>query len=92
MSGGKVVDIAAARPHLTGEAVCSGCKHEWVAVLPVGFEWIECPSCGGSKGLLKHPCIPDEYWRCKCGSDLFYLMPAGARCRECALMATDWSG
>lgn len=70
-------------PHLSGESICSHCRHEWVNVAPVGVVNFECPACGAMKGLFKYPCVPTKYWRCNCGSDLFYITPDRIVCREC---------
>lgn len=49
-----VIDLAQAKadrePHLSGAAVCLACKHEWVAVAPVGTVWMECPACSIERG------------------------------------------
>ena len=49
-----VIDLAQAKadrePHLSGAAVCLACKHEWVAVAPVGTVWMECPACSLERG------------------------------------------
>ena len=31
-------------PHLSGQAICTGCKYEWVCVCPVGVKELECPT------------------------------------------------
>jgi len=73
-------------PHLSGEAICTTCKYEWVEVAPVGSTDFECPSCGTHHGLLKYPVVPQSYWECSCGNDLFYVLPSGVMCRKCGLM------
>ena len=78
-------------PHLSGPARCMACKHEWDAVSPVGvFDFLECPSCGAAKGVRTTLVVPDEVFRCTCGSDLYYLSPKGARCCNCGVMAEGW--
>jgi hypothetical protein len=32
----------------------------------------------------------EEYWRCNCGSILFFLTKLGAKCRNCGLISNDW--
>ena len=86
-----VTDLAdwkyAQQPHLEGSIKCMECGHEWRAVRPKANEpwWFECPSCGLEKG---RPVGPYEFsgptWVCKCGNDLFHLMPQGAYCPHCA--------
>lgn len=39
----------------SGDAVCIGCKHQWVQVAPVGSRWLECPECTSNKGIFKQP-------------------------------------
>ncbi|WP_051261709.1 helix-turn-helix domain-containing protein [Desulfovibrio inopinatus] len=73
-------------PHVSGEAVCLNCKHEWISIAPVGTTWLECPNCGLHKGAGKYPVIPQEYWQCTCGMELFYITPKGAMCPQCGKM------
>ena len=44
-----VIDFTKAKaeldPHISGDARCLACKHEWVAVAPIGTIWLECPAC-----------------------------------------------
>lgn len=86
-------------PHSSGEAICTNCKHEWVAVAPAGDVQLDCPSCSTACGLFKHPFGPsvgDLSYSCNCGSDLFFIMkkPGAANgstfCRGCGLEATGW--
>ena len=70
-----VIDIAQAKadrePHLSGSAVCLACKHEWVAVAPVGTVWMECPACSLERGRYHGPVQLDrDHWHCHCGNDL----------------------
>ena len=99
MTGRKIVPLKREEPHLSGEAVCTGCGHEWVAVAPVGMTQLECPECGSSKGLFKHPFGPAEgelSYECSCGSDLFFIkktkhQASGAvYCRGCGVEAVGW--
>ena len=48
---GEIVDLDAKRPHWSGIASCLRCKHEWVAVAPVGTDDLQCPSCGSGSGV-----------------------------------------
>jgi DNA-directed RNA polymerase subunit RPC12/RpoP len=82
-----------ARGWASGDAICIGCKHEWIQVSPVGSRWLECPACSSNKGIYKQPFGADEgdsVFRCSyCDSealtafyrrDLFYLM-----CMSCGV-------
>lgn len=76
------------QPHLTGEAKCMACRHEWVAVVPDGTEEpMECPKCGTNKGRFKYPySVPKgaAMWVCNCGNDLFYKLSTGhLMCPNC---------
>jgi hypothetical protein len=73
-------------PHLSGQARCVACDHEWVAVAPVGSTWLQCPECGTNKGLLRFHCEPaegGEMWTCGCGCDVFYITREDIRCFHC---------
>ena len=85
-----VVDIRSHAPHIAGEAICTACEHEWVAVAEEGATTLECPDCYRSFGLLKHPVEPDVKWQCNCGEMLFWFTPSGAMCRGCGIITTDW--
>lgn len=90
------IDLAAARaertPHLSGAAICLACRHEWVAVAPVGTVWMECPSCSLLRGRMAHPVVVgDEHWECFCGNDLFRLSPRGAYCPNCGEMQEGYA-
>ena len=85
--------------HSAGEAICTQCKHEWVAVAPAGQRDLECPSCSSHRGVFKWPYGPsegDEGYRCNCGSDDFFIMRRGKQsngavhCRGCGTEATGW--
>jgi len=80
-----VVSINEYRPHISGEARCIHCSHEWVAVVPSGTVRLECPECSLLKGALVHTCYPKEYWECDCGNDLFMVSPSGVLCAKCGV-------
>lgn len=90
---GNVVSLAERRaadtPHLAGQARCLACRHDWIAVAPVGVVWLECPSCGGHRGFFGGPCEPaegEERWECgTCGCQVFYIGPTVTRCCGCGL-------
>jgi hypothetical protein len=95
-----VVSLAAAReerqPHLMGECLCIGCRHEWAGVAPVGVWLMECPSCGSMKGIWRNPigASPgDSFFSCVCGCEaltayqregLFHL-----KCMSCGTEQTN---
>jgi hypothetical protein len=83
-----VVCLAERRPHLTGEAVCLACKHEWVGVAPIGTVDIECPECKSQKGVLKHFVHRDGlHYLCNCGNPLLFATPDGCYCANCGVWA-----
>jgi hypothetical protein len=70
--------------HITGEARCVACKHEWVGEWPVGEYLFKCPSCGLVKGMTKGFINPQEdEHECSCGNSLFILTPSGTKCINC---------
>lgn len=76
-------------PHGTGLARCLGCRHEWRAVVEVGTTQLECPSCGAWKGIFLGEYVPEEFWLCGCGCDLFYITTDGSCCPNCGIR-TEW--
>ena len=62
-------------PHLSGKARCAVCKHEHVAVAPVGVDWMECPECGLDKARFIR--------ECKCGCDVFRITRTASFCINC---------
>lgn len=91
-----VISLAEARearmPHLAGKTRCLGCGHEAVGVSPAGtFSGMECTQCHLNKVVYVNLCAPEnEFWRCICGNDLFFLKPTGALCTCCGLTTTDY--
>ena len=90
----KVVSLQERReqkdPHMTGEARCLTCKHEWVAVSPIGTTWLECPFCMALSGrYINHVerAVTEggqvEHWTCPCGNDLFYISREYIYCPVC---------
>ncbi len=84
----EIVDLADRRadrtPHLSGEARCMLCGHEWQAVAPVGVPWLECPACRYMKGHFKYAVQRSGVeWTCQCGNDLFRVTPDGYYCPGC---------
>lgn len=47
-------------PHLSGIARCLDCKHEHVAVAPVGVTVMECPKCGTMRSVWCGPAYPPK--------------------------------
>lgn len=83
--GAEVIPFRSHDPHLSGKARCCACRHDWVAVSPVGTDWLECPSCHLMKGRYVHPAIPsgEEAWQCACGCDVFMITRRSAFCINC---------
>lgn len=75
---------------LRGRARCSGCRHEWEAIAPVGSVMLECPGCHTMKGLYVYPVADGvgERWVCNCGCDLFYVKQDGYQCYICGVFQT----
>lgn len=69
--------------HGQGKARCLGCQYEWQAVVPIGTTQLDCPACGGWKGVLLGNYTPAVTWTCACGCDLFYITPDGPMCPHC---------
>lgn len=84
---GKVIGIETARPHLSGPARCLDCKHEFVAVAPVGTYCMTCPSCGADKAArfsMIDP--PTDVWVCNCGNQFMLILFGGqVFCPNCGL-------
>lgn len=83
---GEVVELSEYRPKrwLSGTMLCTVCKYEWDGVCPAGRkDGMDCPLCGVAKAVLKFPVVPQSYWMCGCGGELFYITPDGVCCREC---------
>lgn len=68
--------------HLSGEATCLACGHNWVAVAPTGCPAnnpddrasLECPRCTALKGVFKRFTVYDDCptWHCaRCSGFLF---------------------
>jgi hypothetical protein len=100
MTGAEIISLAQAReeraPHLAGEALCIGCRHEWVAVAPVGVWQLECPSCGADKGIFKFPVgasSDDLVFTCNCGCEALtaYCQHGNfhLKCMSCGINQTD---
>lgn len=83
-------------PHLAGEALCIGCRHEWAAVAPVGTWQLECPSCCTWKGVFRYPVgadVGDLLFVCNCGCEaLTAYMHHGRfrlKCMSCGTEQTN---
>ncbi len=72
--------------HMSGHALCVGCKHEWEAVAPLGTAWLTCPNCDTNKGrFVNYVEPPGERWECNCGSQLFFATKDGMMCPNCGV-------
>jgi len=85
----KVIDITERllenTEHLSGDALCIECGHKWTAVVPVGTEEFECPSCHTHKGVMDYGVLPEVYWECACGCSMFVISGVSNRvlCFKC---------
>lgn len=72
-------------PHMSGYAICSACRHEWMAVVPAGYPLFQCPECLTEKGRMQNPCMPSDgvIWQCSCECDLFRITGRGTMCINC---------
>ena len=85
-----VVDITKNTPHMHGTGKCLSCKHEWVAVIPIGTVWMECPACGLQMGRLMQSVHRDGmHWHCICGNDLFKIRPDVIYCACCGVIYNE---
>lgn len=86
-----IINLAQAKqdrePHIEaveGKARCLACRHEWIAVAPVGVVWMECPSCSLERGrYIAQIERPGEHWHCNCGNELFFATNDGFYCPNC---------
>jgi len=71
--------------YISGQAICSACEHEYIAVAPAGVGLFECPECKTMKGRMKYEIVPDDgyVWHCSCGCDLFRITPKATICINC---------
>lgn len=92
------IDFAKAKaertPHITGKAKCTACKHEWVAVAPVGTLQMECPSCELQRGQWIYPFSPaegEQIFVCNiCTSTNFAVLPDRVLCVGCGTSHQPW--
>ena len=85
---GTVTSILEHKEHLTGDAVCLQCKHEWIAVAEIGTVVLECPECELSKGVFGAALLPESYYVCHCGCASFYIS-AISGLAQCAFCGVD---
>lgn len=81
-----VIPLEEYRPHLSGQAKCLHCKHEWLAVSPVGvYAGLECPECHLVKGIRAGLVYPSEMmFTCFCGCYVFSICrDRGPMCLNC---------
>jgi phage FluMu protein Com len=69
--------------HLSGDARCLCCGHEWVAAAPVGVTELECPECRTMKGVYIGMTAPEVVFECTCGNQHFFIDPDGVMCAIC---------
>lgn len=72
-------------PTLAGPTVCMGCRHEWVAVAPVGTVTFRCPACELDKGVAAGFVLKaeEESFHCGCGGFLFVIHRSQTMCAAC---------
>lgn len=74
--------------HASGEAFCVACDHNWIAVVPTGATFFQCPNCRSMKGRWKfefYPSADQRVMTCPCKNQLYYLTPDGHMCANCGL-------
>lgn len=83
---GDIVEFGRKEPTLTGQAICTVCRHEWVSVSPAGTFELECPDCKSTKAVFKHfvDRSDQEHFKCNCGNFLFSVTKNGIYCVNCA--------
>jgi hypothetical protein len=93
---GEVRSLDDHRPHVTGPAICLGCKHKWIAVrLSKEEAWdesFECPECHLFKGVpegLFSPSVGSTRFVCPCGCDIFFVLKDWYMCRNCGSFHND---
>jgi hypothetical protein len=88
----KVINFGDYKPHLSGPVRCLNCKHEWIAIAPMGtFAELECPECGFLKGIYVGLFdVEDgvERFLCNCGCDCFLIMVGQFQCIQCGVRTT----
>lgn len=80
-----VIQLDSKRPHVSGQAKCVACGHEWVAVARAITDHLECPSCRLMKGAFANPVTRSDllYYICSCDSAVFYISEKGPHCANC---------
>lgn len=90
---GDVVNIVTHRPHRTGNAVCVGCCHRWVAVTPAGVTGLDCPACGLPKGVFIGLAETElDQWQCCCKGFVFFIDEQGPYCANCGVRPNYGNG
>ncbi len=72
--------------HIQGQVRCLSCHCSWQAVAPEGVvSGLECPRCSLLHGVFICLVAPDYCYRCRCGCDLFFIVPEGGMCLRCGV-------
>ena len=88
-----VIEFKKKEPHISGEAICLSCGHNWVSIAPTGTIWLECPECHVVRGRFVYQCERDGlHWECDCGNDLFHVTEDGFYCPNCGLWQYGFQG
>lgn len=81
-----IINLDDHRPHRSGQAKCTNCKHVWAAVSPVGCDDLECPECGLCRGVwYGNHLYPQgtHIVTCSCGNTFFEVSPEQVLCINC---------
>ena len=85
-----VISLAEHRPHVSGNAKCLQCGHEWHAVAPLGVNQLQCPSCELDKGVFCGTANRGGlHYQCSCGCMHMFLHVDGVYCANCGEWASD---
>lgn len=96
----EVLSLDQYRPHMTGQARCTACGHDFVAVAPVGETWFECPKRGTERALLRYPVLDEPAWpneyQCNCGCSVFAIRSDSSgdvriACLSCGVTQNPWA-
>lgn len=85
---GGVIDFEARKlersPHRSGKARCLNCKHEWIAVAPIGTVDLQCTKCETFQGVFVGiSATAFKQWRCQCGEYMFFIDEISPYCVHC---------
>ncbi|MDL2269953.1 hypothetical protein LJC41_08330 [Desulfosarcina sp. OttesenSCG-928-G17] len=67
-----------------GGGICNKCGAMVTQRIEIGNREMTC-KCGNDKVLNHISVTPPVYYRCNCGSTLYYVVPDGCRCEKCGI-------